>query len=101
MYRQGDVLLIDELELPADVEKVDDKVLVLAEGEKTGHAHRVRLGKYTKGYRDSDQVWLRVGKHKGATVTHEEHANIKLPASVYRVRIQREYRGGRVNYVSN
>ncbi len=91
MYRQGDVLLIPAT-IPQAARPVgaDSSRLVLAEGEATGHAHTV-LASEAELYEtaNSAERWLRV--HVRATLTHQEHGAIALPAGDYRVVRQREY----------
>lgn len=92
--RQGDVALVPVTKLPVgavEVEKnKDEKRVVLAYGEVTGHAHAI--------YEDIDQVkvWA-VGKVKYlevmATVMlrHEEHTHAKIEPGIYRLPVQVEY----------
>jgi hypothetical protein len=61
---------------------------VLAEGERTGHAHRV-VGGRPRLYEAAGRRFLRVVA--GARVVHEEHDEIALGPGVYEVRRQREY----------
>lgn len=88
--RHGDVL-IKPAKIPAEAKKQDTQNgIVLAEGEVTGHAHRLSanigaLFKYDK------KTYLRVTKDRAA-LTHEEHGKIELPAGDYEVEIQREYK---------
>jgi len=88
--RQGDVLLQP---LPTG-EVTGNKVshLVLAEGEVTGHAHRIIDGKAELYERDGT-LYLRV-LSDNATLSHEEHKAIKIPQGDWMVRIQREYEPG-------
>jgi len=96
-YRQGDVFIqrIDE-PIPNGVKKVraDKGRTILAYGEVTGHAHA--LPQRAKLFRMEDVgsgtglvSWLDLDKP--ATLKHEEHAPIELPAGRYKVTIQREY----------
>lgn len=91
MYRQGDVLLIPVPCAPegAQRQKREGLRIILATGEATGHAHAVE----TVGAEllaSGTERFLRVPAG-GASVTHEEHAPIALPAGTYRVVVQREY----------
>ena len=62
---------------------------ILAEGETTGHAHRVE-GDF-KLYEDSmGNLKLKVGDG-GAAVTHEEHHKIDIKKGSYEIVIQEEY----------
>lgn len=106
MFRQGDVLLIpiesSEVILGEYVRKARRhrklNGLVLAEGEATGHHHRVmqngrttariRIGR-VKTTRTNARV-LVVPKG-GAELVHDEHQTIKLPAGKFLVQTQREF----------
>lgn len=59
--------------------------VVLAEGEVTGHAHRLRGAGITW-----DQDEMRLVTDAPATLTHEEHGRQTLPAKSYTVGIVRE-----------
>lgn len=93
LYRHGDVLLRrlgDSPEL-ADARARDE--VVVAEGEVTGHAHRVR-GERVELRDESDNSGDVLGKLRlylpqGGTITHEEHGPIDLPPGMYEVRHQR------------
>jgi hypothetical protein len=99
IYAQGDILLERVGDVPSgrQVEQcLAGGSLVIAEGEATGHSHRI-VGQVAM-YRDDALAravprglyvgHLRVG---GATarLDHEEHAPIMLPQGTYRVRRQR------------
>ena len=95
MARQGDVLLIEAMEIPAEAlarpRRTDGNRVILAYGEVTGHAHALDP-QYATAYGPSDDAfWLAASP--GAVVTHEEHAPITIPATVRTVRVlrQREY----------
>ena len=89
-YRQGDVLLI--LRPPGAVPPTAKKLphLTLAEGEVTGHAHKITHGQ-AELFDAAGQKFLRVVSAQGATLTHDEHHAHKLPQGDYQVLIQREY----------
>jgi hypothetical protein len=85
MHRQGDVLFVKVVDLPPSVvERMSD---VLAEGEATGHAHRLTEG----------QIWqtreglLYLRAVAGSQIVHEEHAPIELEPGYWQVIRQREY----------
>lgn len=84
-YQHGDVT-IKPARIPAKAQKVESRIL--AEGEATGHAHRVtgdaellRLG---------DRLFLRV-LGGDVRVVHEEHAEISIPPGDYRIGRVREF----------
>lgn len=94
IYRQGDVLIRQIDKLPKDAMAVPNKGrIVLAYGEATGHAHAIAS--------DEAMEYTMVDAHgavrrflsvaSSATVKHEEHAAIPLPAGVYEIVQQREY----------
>ncbi len=86
-YRQGDVFLELIERLPVGTKPI--KSLVLAEGEVTGHAHRVCGGRAKLFGDEAGSRFLRVVST--VAVAHEEHGEILLPPGVYQVTRQREY----------
>jgi len=85
MYQQGDVLI-------KKCEKVlGEKLnhLVLAEGEATGHKHRVTSGE-GELYEHEGTLFLKVLSDT-ATITHEEHNPITIPKGDYEIGIVQEY----------
>jgi hypothetical protein len=93
-YRQGDVLLIkldnNSIILGSKPVARDEKNrIVLALGEATGHAHVIEEPT-AEMIRNVGTGVQYVNAPEGATVTHEEHAEVKLPAGIYEVRMQRE-----------
>lgn len=95
-YRHGDVLIrkIEAVPTDAVAAKADKRGLVLAEGEVTGHHHRIQ--DVTKGQllvspeeaRDL-RMWLHLDAP--AELVHEEHHTLTLPAGDYEVIKQVEY----------
>jgi hypothetical protein len=78
-YQQGDLLLFAE-PIP-DVPAAPKEGLVLLEGERTGHAHRVDGG---GGLLDiGGTTWLVAASD--VTIVHDEHRPIRLPAGTYRM----------------
>jgi hypothetical protein len=93
--RQGDVIL-------TSIEKIAGKKLphlILAEGEVTGHKHRISDGK-AELYEKEGTLYLRV-LSETATLTHEEHKQIQVPQGEWMVRIQREYEPEGWRYVAD
>ena len=88
LYRHGDVLVLQVSEIPPEAEK--QKHLVLAEGEMTGHSHRIAEPGAAELYRFGSEMYLRIVEPT-ATLIHQEHGPISLPAGDYRVWRQREY----------
>lgn len=123
MYRQGDVLIIAIDTIPEGATEIPrgHRGVVLAEGEVTGHAHRIP-SRSASLYRDeSDARYLRVmgpaprkverviinqdGDERVVTVLesvpgttvdllHEEHSAVSLPPGDYRIAIHVEYSPG-------
>ena len=87
LFRHGDVLLKEVSKKTVKGEKLDH--LVLAEGEVTGHSHRITEGNAAL-YRNGEQTFLRVVSKCGL-LTHEEHHQLEIPQGDYEVIIQREY----------
>ena len=92
--RQGDVLVLRRDSIPAiATEKPHDpRGVVLAEGEVTGHHHRIK-DPGVCALRAEGVHWdmLRVTDGIIGRLQHEEHAEIAIGAGAYEVRIQREY----------
>jgi len=90
--RQGDVLVVEVDAIPDDARRLepDDGRVVLAYGEATGHAHAIRAAGAALLERQGETArYLHLDAP--ASLEHEEHAPIELPAGAYRVVIQREY----------
>src|SRR5688572_2959826 len=89
MWRQGDVMIAEVDMFPAELERCSH--LVLAEGELTGHRHRVQE-------QDGVELWMEKNGllylkviAETATIVHDEHNPITLKQGLYRVWKQREY----------
>lgn len=94
LYRQGDVLLKQLAQLPAPAVPVENAGrIVLAHGEVTGHAHAVDASEAQEftiaEAAHAVRRFLKVAQ--GATLVHEEHAAIPLPAGTYEIVQQRVY----------
>ena len=89
MWRQGDIFMAAVSDIPENAEKLAHGVL--AEGEITGHAHRIADPRQAELYRHSGRLYLRVMGEEAAIV-HDEHHEIALPRGLYRVWRQREFR---------
>ena len=87
-YRQGDVFIVAVNSVPDNLER-ETGPIILANGEQTGHAHRVKHRR-ARMFKSADGVrYLRLPAP--ATVDHEEHDTIELPAGDYQIIRQREY----------
>jgi hypothetical protein len=88
MWRQGDVLIATADAIPHGATKRPN--CVLAEGELTGHSHRIDQPSVAELYECKGALYLRVLASE-AQVVHQEHGPIKLPQGVYAIWQQREY----------
>ena len=86
-FQQGDVT-IQPAVIPSGARR--DAGRVLAHGEVTGHAHRLTGASDGLLVEIDGQLYLRVGEG-GATITHEEHKPVEIPAGDYRVGRVQEY----------
>lgn len=96
LYRHGDVLVEEVKSIPKGAVKRTH--LVLAEGEMTGHAHRIAEPGSAEVYQDEASMYLRVLAWS-ATLIHQEHGPIPLPRGEYRVWRQREYSPGEIRII--
>lgn len=87
VWRQGDVFVIPLASLPDGLASVRP---VLAEGEVTGHSHRIADPSTAQAFSNGSELFLQVTADH-ATVVHDEHRPISLPRGPYAIRIQREY----------
>lgn len=92
--RQGDVILLP-------VQQSDGQKLshLIAEGEVTGHKHRISEGQAELSEKDAT-LYLRV-LSEVALLSHEEHQVIAIPQGNWMVRIQREYEPEGWRYVAD
>lgn len=88
-WRQGDVLIKEFWgPIPEDLKEKKDKVL--AEGEVTGHSHRIISGDAVLLINPNGFMLLRV-KSEQVELYHEEHESIMLPMGDWEIGIQREW----------
>ena len=87
VQRQGDVFIVPLNELPDGLTGARP---VLAEGEVTGHSHRISDPATAQVLVRQNRMYLRVTA-SSATIVHEEHGPLTIPKGSYEVRIQREY----------
>ncbi len=97
LIRQGDVMFVRLLKLPAGERKKRDNGTV-AYGEVTGHSHTLAVEdkKIAEVLEIGDGLFVHVSKSGGirlggATFVHEEHGPVTLAPGYYEIRIQREY----------
>lgn len=98
-FQQGDVLIKPIENLPGwrqneikEMGKKEVGELILAEGETTGHAHRVK-GKITKFVPKSNQRTdlIIFELTEDAVLSHEEHKSFTLPAGTYYIEQVQEF----------
>src|SRR5215470_9950940 len=87
LWRHGDVL-IETVEAIPDGARPRSGA-ILAQGEATGHAHRVEAPERAELWEDGEQLYLKIIEQ--TRIVHEEHRPIELPPGSYRVWQQREY----------
>ncbi|MBD1879319.1 hypothetical protein [Coleofasciculus sp. FACHB-T130] len=99
--RQGDVILLPLRQIEATKGRETPPLphLTLAEGEVTGHKHRISDGQ-AELYEKDGTLYLHVFSET-ATLTHEEHKAISIPQGRWMVRIQREYEPQGWRYVAD
>ena len=89
MWRQGDVIIRPLMKQVED--KMDEKKdLVLAEGEVSGHRHRITKGEVQLKVNAMIGIMILKVLSKQAILFHEEHGDIILPMGDYEVKTQRE-----------
>ena len=98
--RQGDVILLP-MQPGQSSRDFGEKLrhLTLAEGEVTGHRHRISNGN-AELYEKEGVLYLRVLSEQ-ATLTHEEHKSVQIPQGAWMVQIQREYEPKGWRYVAD
>ena len=87
VWRQGDVFIISVNNLPAGL---SGQRPILAEGEVTGHAHRIADPSTAQIFRGDAGLFMQVTADS-ATIAHDEHQEVSVPTGAYEIRIQREY----------
>jgi hypothetical protein len=87
-FQHGDVIVRSVKNIPADARATSRRVL--AEGEATGHAHRLVEDADVEVYEREGTLFLRVGP-AGAGLTHEEHGLGIITPGLYEVGRVREF----------
>lgn len=89
--QQGDVFFLEVESVPkgASAVKAGDRGYILAEGETTGHAHVMEPLPGLDVTEKDGMFFIRVPA--SATVTHEEHKPVTVPAGIWKVSKVREY----------
>ena len=87
---QGDVILRRVASVPRGATEQQGEI-VLALGETTGHTHVVERIPGIRSYIQDGRMYIDVPEGKTATVRHQEHGAITLPAGVWERGVVREY----------
>ena len=94
-YQQGDIIFRKVNSIPRGAKRIKDFPIIVAQGETTGHAHKVL--EEVKAFLDErentrDEDGRKVMYLEGpATVVHEEHGTVNLPEGIYMVDHVKEY----------
>lgn len=90
IYRQGDIKIksIQQADI-SNLKRKDD--LVLAEGEMTGHSHRITSGQVKLYWNQEVGGTMILDVIEPAELYHEEHESIKLPPGKYEISKQVEW----------
>ena len=89
MYRHGDVALTHVDVVPnGAVQVFVGKNYTVAEGEVTGHAHRVFAPAVVVWEFGGERFMVVDGE---STITHEEHGTKTITPGIYKIGIQKEY----------
>src|SRR6476659_4037346 len=88
LYRQGDIYIETVRCLPDGA--IKQASTVLADGELTGHRHRILNFRTASVFDARGEMFIHVTADR-AEIVHEEHGPILLNRGVYRVWRQREY----------
>ena len=89
--RHGDVVLQKVDSIPSDAVPMEHNgQIILAEGEVTGHMHRLTASKDAlKGFTKDGTIFFSLTIP--APLTHEEHKTIEVPSGVWRRVFEREW----------
>ena len=96
LYRHGDLLVSSVAALPSSARRLNH--LVLAQGELTGHSHRIAERDAAVLFETDKGLFLNVTRSV-ATLVHQEHGPIELQAGYYQVWRQREYTPAEIRVV--
>ncbi|MFW6272316.1 MAG: hypothetical protein ACOC2U_00880 [bacterium] len=87
--QQGDVLIKKIEKLPKNKNEVKRKKngYILADGEVTGHAHRIDDD--IDLFENNNVLYMK-NDHE-VTLTHEEHGDVQIPDGIWQIGIVQEY----------
>jgi len=91
MIQQGDVIIESVDGIPGDCKpgKLNQGQIVLAEGETTGHAHRIAEVAGVV-FKEKDGMFYLENRNE-LKVNHEEHKTVFIPPGTWRIRKVQEY----------
>ena len=102
IVRQGDVMLFKVSALPKGAVEVKTKGdVILAHGEVTGHAHRIKQTEKPSArlFDVGAERYLQIAER--VALTHEEHSAIFLEAGIYRQAFQFEDKRAAIQRVAD
>ena len=103
IVRQGDVMLFKVAALPSGAKDVTPAQgdVILAHGEVTGHAHRIKQGEKPSArlFDVGAERYLQIAER--VALTHEEHSAIFLEAGVYHQAFQFEEKRAEIRRVKD
>ena len=90
LFQQGDLLLVGVCEIPTEAKEVKHTG-ILAEGEATGHNHKVAVLDMpnTLFYEKDGKLFIK--NEKTIIIEHQEHHKIELPVGEWEIRKVKEY----------
>lgn len=89
MIQQGDVLIKRVASIPREAKKIDHGIL--AEGEASGHHHRIKSAITAVLFMKGLEMYMEVLKGKEAIIGHEEHKPVIVPEGCYLVEKVQEW----------
>lgn len=103
VIRQGDVLLVQMNAIPkeAAVVKANEKKLIIALGEATGHHHRFEDTSHNVKMFQTGAGVRYLDVSAPADLLHEEHSTAKVPAGFWLIPVQVEYTPKEVRRVAD
>lgn len=92
IIQQGDVIIesIEAIPVGLKAGKLKAGKIVLAEGETTGHAHRISDVAGVV-FKEGENGMFYLQNREELSLNHEEHNTVTIPPGVWRVRKVQEY----------
>jgi hypothetical protein len=92
VLRHGDLLLKSDESIVIPKGSISLETNILAEGEKTGHTHKlVGQAQILEHTANDGTIERFVDAQEDSQLTHQEHNTIDIPKGVYRVVQEREF----------